>query len=89
MKISWFRPSFIERKFVVAASIFSGVALATIIEVQKASAVNLVIKRIIYSLVIILWVKAPRDVNIARAEICLSELYNITRHYQFSFLEQL
>ncbi len=32
MKISWFRPSFIERGFEVAASIFSGVALVTTIE---------------------------------------------------------
>jgi len=32
MKISWFRPSFIDRKVAVAASIFSGVALATTIE---------------------------------------------------------
>ena len=32
MKISWFRPSFIERRVAVAASIFLGVALATIIE---------------------------------------------------------
>ena len=32
MKISWFRPIFIEHRVVVAASIFSGVALATTIE---------------------------------------------------------
>ena len=32
MNISWFRPSFIKRRVAVAASIFSGVALATTIE---------------------------------------------------------
>jgi hypothetical protein len=32
MKSSWFRPAFIERRVAVAASIFSGVALATTIE---------------------------------------------------------